>query len=111
MSAPGSPQAQEKFTPQITLWGNNPISQTVDSSSGQIVNTTLPTHTFYPGTVIFQVAPAPGGGSTVVATGQGTGNNPEENDLVGITYFGTVLSAVATQCALINNDLTFGPNP
>lgn len=110
MSAPGSPQAQEGFTPRIVLWGNNPISQTVHSSSGTLVNSMLPTHTFYPGTVTFQVDPAPGGSSTIVVTGQGAGNNPGENDFVGITFFGTVLSAVATRCAIIHGAFDNGAN-
>ena len=111
VSAPGAPQAQEGTTGPIVLWGNNPITQTVDSSSGTIVNTTLPTHTFYPGTVTFQVAPALGNTSTVVVTGQGTGNNPEENDAVGIAYFGSALSAIATQCAVIHGAFDNGANP
>jgi RHS repeat-associated protein len=48
MSAPGAPAAQEGFTPQIVLAGNNPISQSVNSSTMTIVNTTLPSHSFYP---------------------------------------------------------------
>jgi len=98
MTAPGAPAAQEGFTRQITLTGNNPISQNVDSSSGTITNTTSPTHEFYPGTVVIQVDPS-GGGSVITITGTGTSSDPLFNDAVGLLFFGSVADGVAWLCS------------
>jgi hypothetical protein len=101
MSAPGAPAAHEGFDPNVVLLGNNGhnrITQTVNSSSMTITNTTLPTHQFYPGSVTFQVAPLPGGGSSIAITGTGTGNDPVLNDVVGLAFFGSVADNVAWQC-------------
>jgi hypothetical protein len=81
-SAPGAPAAVDG-TRNLTLTGNNPISQYVNSSTGTIVNTTLPGHTFYPGSVTIQVTPLSDQTSTITVTGVGTGANPELNDIVG----------------------------
>jgi RHS repeat-associated protein len=102
MSAPGAPAAQEGTT-TINLFGNNPISQNVNSATMTITNTTLPTHIFYPGTVVIQVAPYSddlGNSSLITVTGTGTGNYPEFNDLVGefIFGFGTA-GSIATSCS------------
>jgi hypothetical protein len=101
MSAPGAPEAQEGFTGQVTLAGNNGnnrMSQAVNSATMTLVNTTLEGHQFYPGSVTFQVAPLSGGGSSITVTGTGTGNNPEWNDVVGLAFFGSAADNVAWQC-------------
>ena len=99
MSAPDAPAAQEGFTPQIVLAGNNPISQTVNSSTMTIVNTTLPTHTFYPGTVVIQVTPSGSNGSLINITGTGTSSDPLINDAVGIAFFGSVADLISQMCS------------
>ena len=104
MSGPGAPQAQEGFRGNITLLGNggkNQITQDVNSSTMTIVNTTMSSHEFYPGSVTLQVTPGPFGiGSIISITGTGTGPNPIENDLVGLAYFGLVASVLAQICDL-----------
>jgi len=99
MSAPGAPAAQEGFTPQIVLTGNNPISQSVNSSTMTIVNTTLPTHSFYPGTVVIQVTPSGSNGSIINITGTGTSSDPLINDAVGLLFFGSVADLIAQMCS------------
>jgi hypothetical protein len=108
-SAPGAPATQEGFTRRITLTGANPISQSVDSSTRTIVNTTLPGHEFYPGTVTIQVDPAAGGGSMITVTGAGTGPNPELNDVAGELIFGSTADNVAWGCG--TPGATTIPNP
>lgn len=98
-SAPGAPAAQEGFTPQIILTGNNPISQSVNSSSGTIVNTTLRGHEFYFGTVVIQVSPITPVSSTITITGTGTGSSPLLNDLVGLAFFGPLADVISSNCA------------
>jgi hypothetical protein len=100
MSAPGAPAAQEGFTPSIDLAGNNRISQYVNTPTRTIVNTTLPGHVFYPGTVTIQVFPAAGGTSDIVITGTGSGDEPFINDLTGYAFFGVVSAgSVAQVCS------------
>jgi RHS repeat-associated protein len=100
MSAPGAPAAQEDFTPSITLWGDNPISQTVNSNTMTITNTTLPGHEFYPGSVVIQVSPGGGGGSTITITGTGTGPHPGLNQFLGQLIFGLgSAGGIATSCS------------
>ena len=100
MSAPGAPAAREGFTPRINLTGNNPISQYVNSSTRTIINTTLPTHIFYPGNVTIQVVPAAGGTSDINITGTGSGNDPFLNDLAGYGFFQFVsANSVAQVCS------------
>ncbi len=101
VSAPGAPQAQEGFTKQVNLSGGNPISQSVSTPMMTIVNTTLPGHVFYPGTVTWQVSPA-GTGSTIDVTGTGTGAHPAFNDLVGELFFGLMSYLVQTGCDAAN---------
>jgi len=98
MSAPGAPRAKEGFTPYINLSGNNPISQYVNSSTGTIINTTLPGHTFYPGTVNIQVSPLTNETSVISIVGTGEGNNPILNDAVGVAFFGLVVDAISKEC-------------
>jgi hypothetical protein len=99
MSAPGAPAAQEGVTSPIILTGNNPISQTVNSSTMTITNTTLPTHQFYPGQVVIQVSPSAGDTSVVTITGTGSGNDPEFNDFVGYLFFGGTATFFSTSCS------------
>jgi RHS repeat-associated protein len=91
-SAPGAPRAVEGYTDRIMLWGltgrNNPISQSVNSSTRTIINTTRPGHDFYPGTVTIQVDPRSANTSTITITGVGTGDHPIINDIVGYAFFG-----------------------
>ncbi|WP_230781758.1 RHS repeat domain-containing protein [Sphingomonas sp. Leaf37] len=105
MSAPGSPAARNGFTPRITLTGNNPISQSVDPGRMTITNTTLPTHQFYPGSVVMQVAPLESGWSRITITGTGSGNDPFLNDVVGLAYFGSVANAVQELCSPVASSL------
>jgi hypothetical protein len=66
-----------------------------------IVNTTLPGHIFYPGTVTWQVSPM-GTGSVIDVTGTGTGAHPYFNDLVGEVFFGLMSYLVQTGCDAAN---------
>ena len=100
MSAPGAPAAQDGPPQQINLTGGNPISQSVNSSTMTIVNTTLPGHAFYPGSVTIHVSPVGSSGSMVTITGTDTSSDPILNDLVGYSFFGVdVLGSVALGCA------------
>jgi hypothetical protein len=102
MSAPGAPPAKEGFTPRINLPGltsYNPISQSVNSYTRTIVNTTLPGHVFFPGQVTIQVDPAAGDTSAITITGTGTSSDPELNDAVGNLFFGFGADSVATSCS------------
>lgn len=99
MSAPGAPRATEGFTPRINLAPfGDPISQTVNSGTRTITNTTLPGHIFYPGQVQIQVTPNSGGGSTVTITGTGNGGNVELNYAAGYGFFGTAATEVMQAC-------------
>jgi len=98
-SAPGAPAAQEGYTPQVDLPGNNPISQNVDSPSMTITNTTLPDHVFNPGQVVIQVTSGPYGGSYINITGTGTGNYPTINNIIGYAFFGVGAAAIALTCS------------
>jgi RHS repeat-associated protein len=87
-SAPGAPATHEGFTQRIVLTGGNPISQYVNSSTGTIINTTLPGHRYYPGSITIQVTPLSKETSTLVITGVGTGAHAEENNFLGRGWFG-----------------------
>lgn len=97
-SAPGAPAAREGFTPRVNLAGGNPISQTVNSASRTIVNTTLDGHIFYPGDVTIHVGATSGGGSEITITGTGTGSFAMFNDIVGYIWFGTAANQSAFVC-------------
>lgn len=97
-SAPGAPAAREGFTPRVNLAGGNPISQTVNSATRTIVNTTLDGHIFYPGDVTIHVEASRGGGSEITITGTGTGNFATFNDVVGNIWFGTAANQSAFVC-------------
>jgi len=97
-SAPGAPAAREGFTPRVGLGGGNPISQYVNSSTRTIVNTTLPGHWFYPGTVTIQVNALSDQTSTITITGVGTGANPWINDAIGQAWFGGTANGAADVC-------------
>ena len=100
-SAPGAPAAREGFTRRLVLTGGNPISQFVNSSTGTIINTTLPGHRYYPGTVTIQVTPNQGGQtSTTVITGEGTGAHSEENVILGEAFFGGQAAGAQTACGI-----------
>lgn len=102
ISAPGAPQAHAGFSADVTLWGNNHISQNVDFASRTLVNTTRPGHRYYPGDVTWQVEPGPFGvGSMITITGIGTGLHSVENIAVGHLFFGSAAAAVAAMCAAI----------
>jgi len=98
VSAPGAPAAQEG-THELNLTGGNPILQTVNTPAMTIVNTTLPGHVFYPGTVTISVTPAPDG-SVIQITGTGTGADPLFNDIVGNLFFGGTAALIQNGCAL-----------
>lgn len=103
MSAPGAPQAHTGFTSPITLGGNNghnQISQYVNPSTMTIINTALPGHQFFPGSVTMHVTPGPFGiGSVLSITGEGNGADPLFNDAVGYAYFGGVTAtSVIANC-------------
>ena len=100
-SAPGAPAAREGFTGRLVLTGGNPISQYVNSSAGTIINTTLPGHRYFPGTVTIQVTPNLGGRtSTTVITGEGTGAHSEENVILGEAFFGSQGAGAQTACGI-----------
>jgi hypothetical protein len=108
--APFAPQAVNGFTPQILLFGNNPISQMVDPDSMTIINTTLPGHAFYRGTVTIHVSPAVNNTSDITITGVGTGQEPLVNDIVGLAFFGSVADLIMQGC---NSEygVPFAPGP
>jgi hypothetical protein len=64
----------------------------------QIINTTLPGHQFFPGSVSIQVTPSFGGGSEINVLGQGNGPEPLINDMIGILFFGGMTEAIAEIC-------------
>ena len=97
-SAPGAPAAREGFTPRLVLTGGNRISQSVNSSTGTIVNATLPGHRYYPGTVTIQVTPLSAQTSTTVITGEGTGAHSEENVILGEAFFGSQGAGAQNVC-------------
>jgi len=100
-SAPGAPAAREGFTGRLVLTGGNPISQYVNSSTGTIINTTLPGHRYFPGKVTIQVTPNSGGQtSTTVITGEGTGAHSEENVILGEAFFGSQGAGAQTACGI-----------
>jgi hypothetical protein len=99
VSAPLAPAAREGYTRNVGLAGGNPIYQYVNSRSMTIVNTTLPGHIFYPGTVTIQVTSNGWGGSNIDITGTGSGNDSLLNDLVGYAFFGGQASLMGMGCA------------
>ena len=96
-SAPGAPAAQEG-TQNLILEGDNPISQYVNSANMTIVNTTLPGHVFYPGSVKIQVNPMSAQTSQVSITGTGDGSDEELNEIVGQGFFGLQALSAQTVC-------------
>ncbi|MCP5392925.1 MAG: RHS repeat-associated core domain-containing protein [Sphingomonadaceae bacterium] len=100
-SAPGAPAAREGFTPRVVLSGGNPISQNVNSVTRTIVNTALPGHRYFPGTVTIQVRPVMYRGvtsretSTITVTGVGTGDHARENEILGKVIFSALAAAAA----------------
>jgi RHS repeat-associated protein len=98
-SAPGAPAAKEGLTPRIILWGNNPISQLVDSGQRRIVNTTLPGHQFHYGTVEITVTPAGPNASDIKVVGVGDGGNPNFNNYIGVTFFYNSAAGVDAACS------------
>jgi hypothetical protein len=101
-SARGAPAVREGLTPRIPLtsfFSPNPISQSVNSSTRTIVNTTLEGHVFYPGDVTIQVSPYSNSiGSQITITGTGSGNYPLINDTVGYAWFGSEAAEAAGSC-------------
>ena len=105
-SAPGAPAvdtSKDVTTRNVTLVGNSPILQTVNSSTMTITNRALPGHPFR-GTVTLQVHEL-GGNVAVSVSGQGDPAVPESlgqmlsNDLVGLAFFvAAAESAVAAGC-------------
>lgn len=98
-SAPGAPYAREG-THLVTLTGNNPIEQTVNSSARTIVNETVPGHMFHHGTVTFRVTSIDGGYSLITSTGTGTGMGPEINNFAGVFLFGQTLQSIENYCGV-----------
>ena len=72
----------------------------VNSSTGTIVNTTLPGHRYYPGTVTIQVTPLSDETSTTVITGEGTGDHAEENVIFGKMFFGSQGAGAQDVCGI-----------
>lgn len=99
VSAPGAPYARSGTTPRINLPINNPISQSVNTTTRTIRNVTLEGHSFFPGSVTIQVQSRAGGGSTITITGEGSGPNPGLNDAAGYFIFGFAARSVAQSCA------------
>lgn len=116
-SAPGAPAAVDNSTQTMTLpplsslWGNvgqsflpadfftpNPIQQNVSVANGQITNTTLAGHIFYPGSVVTTVNQTNFGGSMLQTVGTGSGNYPALNDFLGFLYFGLRNLALQIGC-------------
>jgi RHS repeat-associated protein len=97
-SAPGAPSAREGTTPQVMLLGNNPITQTVNSSERTILNTTLDGHSFHPGTVFIKVTPNIFGGSRITIVGTGVSTSPILNNVVGYAFFGGTASGIQGFC-------------
>lgn len=108
MSAPGAPAITQEGPTILNLTGSNPIVQTVNSPTMTIVNTTLPGHVFYPGSVTIQVTPDQSG-SVIQITGTGTGADPFLNDVIGELYFGGVVAgSIQNGCALLTGGSSFG---
>jgi RHS repeat-associated protein len=105
MSGPEAPAARNGFTPNIPLASFRPdrhnyIDQRVDPCNRTITNTTDKGHIFDPGKVTLQVTPGPFGGSYYTYTGDGDGQDPGFNDVVGRLYFGGVVGGIsAVTCA------------
>jgi RHS repeat-associated protein len=99
ISAPGAPAAREGVTQSIDLFGNNPITQTVDSQTRTIVNRTEPGHAFFDGTVVITAIPQPNDGSLVSIRGTGANDSPVLNVIVGKVFFGLSAHTVSAQCA------------
>ena len=101
MSAPGAPAAQEGTVAQIPLPGitsPNPISQSVNTPSMTIVNTTLQGHVFDPGQVAIQVTATSNSTSDINITGTGTGNYAAANDVISEILFGGIAFVVSQTC-------------
>lgn len=99
-SAPEAPGAQEGTTTGIMLTGNNPITQVANSKTMNIRNITEREHRYHPGTVDIRVRPGGrfGAGSTITATGTGTGEHPVENEILGQALFHAKMSIIAKEC-------------
>jgi hypothetical protein len=82
----------------LNLTFNQPISQSVNSSTRTIVNRTLPGHIFYPGTVTIQVNPLGPETSTLSIIGEGVGNEPEFNNFIGEAFFGPKAADAQNTC-------------
>jgi RHS repeat-associated protein len=109
MSAPGAPAAREGYTERIILWGNNPISQRVNTATRTITNTTLPGHAYYPGKVVITVEPRFGGTmSEIIVEGTGIGDHPWLNDLIGEAFFGTAIDLVGQYCTIHGGVVPWG---
>ena len=101
-SAPGAPAAQDGITTPINLWGiesPNPITQNVIPSTMTIINTTLPDHVFYPGSVTINVNSLGPSSSTITYNGTGNSSSPILNDIVGYLYFGLMNALTTIGCA------------
>lgn len=105
VSAPGAPFAQEG-TNTVTLTGNNPIRQTVNSSTRTIINQTLPGHSFHPGTVTIRVSSLGSAGSLINIVGTGTGPNPTRNNVIGYAFFAPAAASVSGLCLGITPPFT-----
>ena len=99
-SAPGAPAAKEGFTERLVLSGNNPISQYVNFKNMTIINTALPGHRYYPGTVTIQVSPD-GEESRITIVGTGSGERRRENVLAGLAFFGGEAALIVQGCAML----------
>jgi RHS repeat-associated protein len=103
MSAPGAPRiTKEGANPRIVLWGGNPIRQFVDTPSKTIVNTTLPGHRYYNGTVTISVTPWEEG-SRISIVGEGSNTSAymaAENTVLGYAFFSQVADAIVRACAM-----------
>lgn len=99
-SAPGAPYAAAG-THNLTLIENNPITQTVTPSTRTIVNTTRPGHMFHSGTVTIRAIDHGGNFSSLSFTGEGMGQAPVLNNLLGGLIFGTTASQIEDYCSAL----------
>ncbi|MGA0603533.1 RHS repeat-associated core domain-containing protein [Caulobacter sp. KR2-114] len=97
VSAPGY-RAGSAPRQQVELALGNWIEQTVDVRSRTIVNTTLPGHMFYYGTVTIHVSPTEAGSEVAVEGVGHNGNNARLNYILGVPLFYASMVAANLEC-------------
>jgi len=94
-------------TPDISLDGNNPITQYVFPSTMTIVNDTQKGREFYYGTVTLTVIPTGNNMSTLNIVGSGNNSsqwNAYANVAVGYAFFGSVGVLAQQTCLQMHSD-------